>query len=508
MKAEFLNLVPAPKDSVPFILLPPGLNRLQLADHCSCKDLLQGGDGNHRESIAREGMAVTESCAGGRGARSGAGQWNRLPRLQQQGQPALQGRPSRSDPAQKGWPRILLVGYNGANNTGSEARLLRVIDDVRAVFGPEALITVPTLNERNLRRYVREEGYLRIVPIPAVYPLAVRMLVKHHDLIMLIEGSCYMDTWGSPLLWAYLLATHCAHSFGRPCLAYAVDAGEVSGFNRRLVRREGSRTDLIITRTRAAADRLVSWGVTAPMEVTADNAFAFSPEAGDSGFLRRAWPEAPGVAGIAVEDVFRWPVTIRPWGPRAYCYRWPYYYGCSREGCLSSDALAAGLAREADRLVERYGKYIALICMEELDGPFALKVQRRMRSAGRSRIFSAGEYDASKMTALLRGLELLITSRYHAGVLSLAAQVPQTAIGHDLRIWDLYGDLGIRDDYFGGHCDPAVYDKLSGRVDRLISDRRSVRGALRRGYEDHVAREGRNRELLRAFAESHRLVAN
>jgi len=56
-------------------------------------------------------------------------------------------------------PKVLLVGYNGANNTGSEARLLSIIEDVRSVFGPSAIITVPTLNEANLRRRVVEEKY-------------------------------------------------------------------------------------------------------------------------------------------------------------------------------------------------------------------------------------------------------------------------------------------------------------------------------------------------------------
>jgi hypothetical protein len=32
-------------------------------------------------------------------------------------------------------PRILLVGYNGANNTGSEARLIAILEDIHAVFG-------------------------------------------------------------------------------------------------------------------------------------------------------------------------------------------------------------------------------------------------------------------------------------------------------------------------------------------------------------------------------------
>src|SRR5579864_9146875 len=66
-------------------------------------------------------------------------------------------------------PRVLLFGYNGANNTGAEALLLADIEDVRAVLGPDAVITVPTLNEANLRRYLKEGSGLRIAHIPAVY---------------------------------------------------------------------------------------------------------------------------------------------------------------------------------------------------------------------------------------------------------------------------------------------------------------------------------------------------
>ena len=31
--------------------------------------------------------------------------------------------------------KVLLVGYNGANNTGSEARLIAIIEDLRQVLG-------------------------------------------------------------------------------------------------------------------------------------------------------------------------------------------------------------------------------------------------------------------------------------------------------------------------------------------------------------------------------------
>jgi polysaccharide pyruvyl transferase WcaK-like protein len=122
-------------------------------------------------------------------------------------------------------PRILLVGYNGADNTGAEAKLLVAIDEIRSVLGPEVSITVPSLHEINLRRYLKESPTLQIKSVrPSLFFLDIWKFVKQNDLVMFVEGSCYMDTWGSALLWYYLLATRYAHSMGKPCVAYSVDA--------------------------------------------------------------------------------------------------------------------------------------------------------------------------------------------------------------------------------------------------------------------------------------------
>jgi polysaccharide pyruvyl transferase WcaK-like protein len=174
-------------------------------------------------------------------------------------------------------PRILLVGYNGANNTGAEAKLLVSINEIRSVVGPDAYITVTSLNEANLRRYLQEGPNLKIKPVrPSLFFYDIRKYVKQNDLVMLVEGSTYMDTWGAALLWYYLLATRYAHSMNKPCIGYSVDAGTASRFNRWMIRREASKTSLILARTKQAAERLRQLGVKAPIEVTADNAFAFA----------------------------------------------------------------------------------------------------------------------------------------------------------------------------------------------------------------------------------------
>ncbi|MGH2578366.1 MAG: hypothetical protein ACRDG9_11565, partial [Actinomycetota bacterium] len=176
----------------------------------------------------------------------------------------------------------------------------------------------------NLRRYIPEGPDLEIAPLPSIFFGIIRKLVHQADVVVLVEGSAYMDTWTSALLWYFLWATHCADVMGKPCLAYAVDAGGLSPWNRSLVRKVASSTDLIVTRSAAAADRLRSWGVIAPLTSTADNALTFAPSPADAGWLKRDWQDAVDApVGLAPVDFFRFPVVIRPWGRREYRYHDP-----------------------------------------------------------------------------------------------------------------------------------------------------------------------------------------
>lgn len=397
-------------------------------------------------------------------------------------------------------PRVLLVGYNGANNTGSEARLLTIIEDIRSLLGPHVQITVPTLNEDNLRRYLDEDEYLHIAPIPSIFFFAIDKLVKEHDLVLLVEGSCYMDTWTSALLWAFLWATRSAHKQKKPCVAYAVDAGELSSLNRLLVKREASKTDLIITRTMHAQKRLEEIGVTAPLNSTADCAFTFSPEPKDHDFLTKIWPEVSnGVVGLAVVDFSLWPVVIRPWGRKENLYKWPYYFSRSRERMNTREKLVKGWARIADQIIKEHSKEVALICMEALDQPLAQDILRGMENKDSCRVISSNEYNASQMTSMLSQLDLLVTSRYHSAVLSLRALVPQIAVGHDPRLTSFYQDLHLFPDYFLHHDDPNLWEDLNQKIGLLLDNTDLQKDTLEEGLTQQVNLSQKNRIILGEF---------
>ena len=97
---------------------------------------------------------------------------------------------------------------------------------------------------------------------------------------------------------------------------------------------------------------------------------------------------------------------------------------------------------------------------------------------------------------------MLMTSRYHACVLSLAAKVPQIAVGHDLRLKTIYKDLGLFDDLFVEPDVPDLLGSLRLRVDRLLGDPTCVRETLQKGYEKHLNAARRNRVLLENFIEA------
>ncbi len=398
--------------------------------------------------------------------------------------------------------RVLLVGYNGANNTGSEARLMAIIEDIRSILGADVKITVPTLNEKNLRRYLAEDKHLHIAPIPSIFFFAIDNLVKQHDLVLLVEGSCYMDTWTSALLWAFLWATNSAHRHKKPCVAYAVDAGELSRFNRWLVKREASKTDLIITRTKHAWEKLEKIGVTAPITSTADCAFTFKENTEDHHFLKKIWPEsADGVVGLAVVDFSLWPVVIRPWGREKDVYKWPYYFSRSKDRLKARKQLVEGWVRTADNLIEKHGKNVALICMEELDQPLAEDILSLMKNKDKCRVISSGNYNASQMTSMLSDLDLLVTSRYHSAVLSLRSCVPQIAVGHDPRLSSIYHDLNLYQDYFIHHDAPNLWQVLDEKVSLLLANPNLQQDSLEMGLEEQLSLCQQNRILLQEFLE-------
>jgi len=397
--------------------------------------------------------------------------------------------------------KILIIGYNGANNTGAEALLLQDIRDLFQTLNQPFQITIPSLNPANLKRYLTPTEHIRIINLSPFFLAQIARLVREHDLILLVEGSTYMESWSSVLLWFFLWSTQCAFYYHKPLLAYAVDAGPIrSPLNRYLIRKIASKSSLIIFRSHQASHILREYGITAPLVVSADNALEFGCLASEAE-TRPAIKERPW--GLAPVDVTIWPVKIRLWGGKKQCYRWPYYFSQSTQRIHQRNQLLTMYAGLCDQLIQKEDRPLLIFAMEALDEPFCREIYERSTLREKIQIISAREYDAFAITSRLRALHFLLTSRYHAAILSLGGSVPQIAIGHDQRLHQLYRELNLAHRFFTISQFPDSYDKLVAAITDVLSHHLQEEKHIQNAYSEFVARSRENRQILRSFLNAH-----
>jgi polysaccharide pyruvyl transferase WcaK-like protein len=372
-----------------------------------------------------------------------------------------------------------LLGYGGANNTGADARIATIVNDVRHCLGEQAMISVGTVNPEKTRRYISEGPTLRIERIPFVFPIAVLRLVARHDLLLLVEGSTFKQNWSSALLYAFLWSAFCAHALGKRCIAYAVDAGKLDALNAKLTRSVCNSMDLLIMRTAFAAKRLRDIGVDRPIHVNTDTAFTFASD--EAPPFPVSEPDTQWL-GFAPVEFHQWPVRVRAWGPKDECYHWPYYFSWSDERRDASRSLVDTWTELVSYAVSDLGTRPILIAMEQLDEVICEQIAAACEARGMPRpaIVSAGTTPPRRMVPLLRRLDGLVTSRYHACVLSMGGGVPQMAIAHDERLSDIYEELTLHERLLLRHDDPALLARAKVMLRDLWDNRAVIAGIWKR----------------------------
>lgn len=391
---------------------------------------------------------------------------------------------------------VLLLGYGGANNTGAEIRVLTIIDDVRAAFGDSTNITLATLNREKTLQVVSEAGPVSVEEFPHVFPLTIWRLTKRHDIVLLVEGSTFKDSWSSALLYLFLWGAWSAKQHKKAVVAYAVDAGRMRPINQWLTRKVCGDIDLVITRTEAARNQLRSIGVSKDIAVTTDTAFQFRTE-------QPASKNAVPTVGIAPVEFYEWPVKFRLWGPKEQCYHWPYYFSWDRAREAKSRELVSAWVDLVDHIVIERGWNVQLVAMEELDKRICEKILSQLPQITRSKTSTAfaGEQRPQEIVRSLRSLDYLVTSRYHACVLSMAGHVPQMALYHDERLISIYREMGI-DALAISNSVPKVFDSLAAGFNRLVSEAEAQRTLLAGFHSSYYLPKClSNRDLLTSWAE-------
>ena len=358
---------------------------------------------------------------------------------------------------------VLCFGYNGANNTGSEAKLLCTLRTIKNLLGDRlGQLTVLTISVQNQKRYLAEypeADFIEISPwVLFKYPGAI--LRGGYDMLFLSEGSTFIDHFSSLFLWMFCAVAEFEKMRGHKVIAYANDCGHLKPMNQKILRRTANKLDLVMLRNPDAEKRFREYGVTNDIHVTADSAYEYPlpPEEYRRKLFEKIGlkPDGKPIIGLAPKEFFWWPIGFRPFAPEEDKYMWPFAHTWHEGSKESSEKYVQQSARHADWCVETYDADIALISMEHMDFPPTKRIFDAMKHKDRAVIVSSDEYIVDDIISVLSILTALVTTRYHAAVLSSCSAIPMISVSSDTRCEAVFRELGIMDLYvdYVKHPDP------------------------------------------------------
>lgn len=405
--------------------------------------------------------------------------------------------------------RILLVGYSGARNTGADARVAAIVDQIYGIFGADTVhVGVLSLDRAQTEAYF--DAPTEVLDLDAIFFRDIARTCASYHLAILCEGSCFKSKFTNVLTLLFVTAAGLMRKLGKPCIAYGSEAGDMDPYVRKLVQRYCSDV-YVISRTEPSMRVVSELGLRG--ELGTDTAWSFtpsSPERGEELLSQAGWDGKKPVVGAAVINPFCWPVkpslsklcrmTVSGVPRHDHHMKW-YFFASSEARTQAFERYVGAIAGSLDAFVEAHDAFPVLIGMESLDHKACNAVRARMRNP--APVFESRELDAYDLVAVLRKLSLLVTSRYHARVLSMEGGVPSCAISMDERLENLLRETGHLEDYYLTVDDPRLAERLPEMMERLWSERSEVGRSLAAAVPGYVARMEAMGATLKSFALQH-----
>ena len=388
--------------------------------------------------------------------------------------------------------KILLVGYNGKRNTGADVRVAEMVKQINRVLGEDRIeISVLTLDVDNIKVYF--DPSTKLIEFSSIYFKDVLDACSQNHMAVLCEGSTLKSRFANALTLFFCEAAGVMKKQGKPCIAYGSEAGDMDEFTRKAATNLCSDT-YFIARTEPSLGIIEEMGLEGHLGT--DTAWTFPPAdrawAEEELREKTGWEGKKPILGVAVINPFYWPVkpsltklvksaVTRSW--EKHFEKW-YFFSWSEERERMYRAYIDGIADAVNRFSADHDVQVVLIGMEALDLDSCEDLKAVLDSP--AEIFSSRLYDGHQMTAILHTLSMLVTSRYHARVLSMTAGVPSIAVSMDERLYNIFEECGQLEDYYFPTDDPELADKLLQAMEKLWENRDEVSEEIRRAVPRYL----------------------
>lgn len=403
--------------------------------------------------------------------------------------------------------KLYLAGYVGARNTGADVRVEEMVRQLRHIVGDEQLeLTLPAFDRSRCAGYFRA---VRHQTLPVVFPRFLFNEVPKHHGVVACEGSMFKSKFSNALSTMMAGALGLASAEGKLSVGYGAEAGAMDRSLESFVAKQ-CRQSFILCRNDESRQVLDALGIrTAP---GADTAWTFDPGpvARGADILREhGWDGERPVLGVAPINPFWWPVRpdVFKAATRALTgeynrdhYKSVYFHHRSAESERKYQAYLDGLAQGVGAFAEETGAFVVLIGMEALDRIAATHLAERMTT--RPPLLVSDEYDMFDLVAVLRNLNALLSSRFHAIVCSMPAGVPSGGVTMDERIHNLLVHRGD-EDLMAWVDQEDLGERVLTILRRLQSEREAIVERTYRAVPQHLALMG---AMGRDFAQELRRV--
>ena len=403
--------------------------------------------------------------------------------------------------------KILLVGYNGKRNTGADVRVVEMVRQFNNVLGKDHIeISVLALEVDNINHYF--DSSTKLVKISTIFFKDVLDACTQNHIAVLCEGSTLKSKFANTLTLFFCTAAGVMKKQGKPCVAYGSEAGEMDKFVRKMASRLCSDT-YFIARTEPSLKIIEELGLKG--HVGTDTAWTFPP--GDKKWVEKELREKTGwdgkkpILGVAVVDPFSYPVkpslakfmravVTRNWDKHYEKY---YFLSSSEERTRMYRAYIEGIAQGVNRFCDTHDVHVVVIGMDSMDFDACQDISAELDQP--AVVMSSRSYDGHQMTAILHALSMLVTSRYHARVLSMPGAVPSIAVSIDERLHNIFEECGHLEEYYFDANDSELGDKLAPAMEKLWERREKVSEEIRQSLPRYLKTMSEMGSFFREYVE-------
>src|SRR5258707_14213821 len=377
--------------------------------------------------------------------------------------------------------KLLLAGYNGTRNTGSDVRVNEMLRQIRHVLGANNVDF--SVMSQNFDRNKAYFGGNRQVFLPDVFPPFLYRETRSNHGVVACEGSMFKSKFANALTTMMIGSLGFASSENKLSIGYGAEAGHMDSLIERMCARYVHHS-LVITRNVESQTVLGKLGIST--ELGTDTAWTFQPHPDAYGrkALRDAgWDEKTPVLILCPIHPFVWPVkaSIAKYIARVVSgaykdsqYRTVYFHASGAENDRKFKKYIDGFVTSTRAFQQKHRVFTVLAATERLDAVACRAITEQIPGLP---IFTSDDFDMYQLVSILRQAAYMVSSRYHGIVTCMPSLVASAGVTMDERIRNLMRERG-QQHLCVNVDDPDLGAKMFQMMETLVADAESIREGI------------------------------